>query len=158
MLRELADTHAQCSLYELSKAAGMTYGEWREDESNEVLFLELADLIEPSMAMDDSGRGVKVGEVLPFPGLKPDKAQALKPLEEAAEVYAAHQDYEDAAAECAHITRIVEDAREDELMEIADCIVSCCNLSHALGCDDLTPYMAACEERNRKRGRYDNER
>ena len=102
---------------------------------------------------------VIVGDVRPFPDLKPDKAQALKPLEEAAEVYAAHQGYEDAAAECAHIPRIVEDAREDELMEIADCIVSCCNLAHALGCDDLTPYLAEVEKRNRKRGRYDdNER
>lgn len=92
----------------------------------------------------------------PFPGIEPDKEMALKPLEEAAEVYAAHQDYEDSAAECAHIPRIVEDAREDELMEIADTIQACCNLAHALGCDDLTPYLTACEQRNRKRGRYDD--
>lgn len=27
---------------------------------------------------------VKIGDVRPFPGIEPDKAQALKPLEEAA--------------------------------------------------------------------------
>ena len=101
---------------------------------------------------------VIVGEVEPFPDPKPDKAQALKPLEEAAEVYAAHQAYEEAAAECAHIPRIVEDARDDELTEIADTIMACCNLAHALGCDDLTPYMTDIEDKNRKRGRYEDKR
>lgn len=104
------------------------------------------------------GARVRVGDVRPFPGIEPDKAQALKPLEEAAEVYAAHQAYEEAAAECAHIPSIVEDAREDELTEIADAIQACCNLAHALGCDDLTPYLAEVEKRNRKRGRYEDKR
>ncbi len=27
--------------------------------------------------------------------------------------------------------------------------------SAALGVEDLTPYLARCEERNRRRGRYD---
>ena len=39
--------------------------------------------------------------------------------------------------------------------EIADAIQACCNLAAALGVTDLTPYLARCEERNRKRGRYD---
>lgn len=38
--------------------------------------------------------------------------------------------------------------------EIVDTIQACCNLAAALGVDDLTPYLAACEERNRERGRY----
>ena len=99
---------------------------------------------------------VRIGDVRPFPNLRPDKAQALKPLEEAAEVYAAHQAYEDATTECAHIPRIVEDARKDELYEIADCIFACGNLAHSLGCDDLAPYLAEVEMKNRERGRYDD--
>lgn len=41
------------------------------------------------------------------------------------------------------------------LDELADTIQACCNLASALGVTDLTPYLAACEERNRKRGRYE---
>lgn len=41
--------------------------------------------------------------------------------------------------------------------EIADTIQACCNLAAALGVEDMTPYLARCEERNRKRGRHDKE-
>lgn len=44
------------------------------------------------------------------------------------------------------------------ITECADTIQACCNLAHALGCDDLTPYLAEVEKRNRKRGRYENKR
>lgn len=37
---------------------------------------------------------------------------------------------------------------------IADTIQACCNLASALGVEDLTPHLAACEEKNRRRGRY----
>ena len=36
---------------------------------------------------------VKIPPVRTFPGVAPDKAQALKPLEEASEIHAAWQDY-----------------------------------------------------------------
>lgn len=100
-----------------------------------------------------------VGEVKPFTNLKPDKAQALKPLEEAAEVFGAWQQLREVRAGRDRY-RWANDPEplKNLLDEIADTIHACCNLAHALGCEDLTPYMAACEERNRKRGRYENKR
>lgn len=64
---------------------------------------------------------IKLGSVRAFPNVRPDKAQALKPL----------------------------------MDEIADTIQACCNLAASLGVTDLTPYLARCEERNRRRGRYE---
>lgn len=80
---------------------------------------------------------VKLTNARAFPGVQPTKEQALKVLEEAAEVVEAFKSGED-----------VND-------EIADTIQACCNLAAALGVTDLTPYLARCEERNRRRGRYD---
>lgn len=81
---------------------------------------------------------IKLGAVRTFPGATPDKAHALKPLEEAAEVFGAWQ-HRDSG---------------EVLDEIADTIQACCNLAAALGAEDMTPYLARCEERNRERGRY----
>lgn len=66
-----------------------------------------------------------------------DKEAALKPLEEAAEVYGAWQDYETTLAD-----------------EIADTIQACCNLAKRYGID-LQAAMRRCQERNRERGRYE---
>lgn len=86
---------------------------------------------------------VKLTSVRTFPNAVPDKAQALKPLEEAAEVFGAWQRYG------------ADDWKDVLLDEIADTIQACCNLAAALGVTDLTLYLARCEERNRERGRYD---
>lgn len=91
---------------------------------------------------------IKLGNVLPFPDVKPDKEQALKVLEEAAEVFCEWQicgGYleEQSAVDC--ITG-----------EIADTIQACCNLAASLGVTDMTAHLARCEERNRERGRYDS--
>lgn len=94
---------------------------------------------------------IKLGNVLPFPGAKPDKAQALKVLEEAAEAFGAWQLMRDTAE--AGLNAKYE--RADLLDEIADTIQASCNLAGALGVTDLTPYLARCEERNRRRGRYE---
>ena len=94
---------------------------------------------------------MKLGNVLPFPGAKPDKAQALKVIEEAAEVFGAWQLMRDTTD--AGLNPKYEMA--DLMDEIADTIQACCNLAASLGVTDLTPYLARCEERNRKRGRYD---
>lgn len=99
----------------------------------------------------DAGRGtVGIGRVRAFRADCTDKEQALKPLEEAAEIYGAWQRlmlvgelYEELAV------------KEDVLGEIADCIQACCNLAARLGVDDMRPYMEACEGRNRSRGRID---
>ena len=92
---------------------------------------------------------MKLGNVLPFPNAKPDKPQALKVLEEAAEVVEAFKQRD--PRDETHIGY----ATANVLDEIADTIQASCNLAAALGVTDLTPYLARCEERNRKRGRYD---
>ena len=92
---------------------------------------------------------VKLASVRTFPSAAPTKAQALKVLEEAAEVVEAlkQRDPRDET----HIGY----ATSQVLDEIADTIQASCNLAAALGVTDLTPYLARCEERNRRRGRYD---
>ena len=94
---------------------------------------------------------IKLGSVRAFPNAKPDKAQALKVIEEAAEVFGAWQLMRDTTD--AGLNPKYEMA--DLMDEIADTIQACCNLAASLGVTDLTPYLARCEERNRKRGRYD---
>lgn len=91
---------------------------------------------------------VKLGAVRAFPGAAPDKAHALKVLEEAAEVFGAWQVYDsDDMTHVGYNASVLLD-------EIADTIQACVNLASALGVTDLTPYLARCEERNRERGRY----
>lgn len=106
-------------------------------------------------------RYVKLGAVRAFPGAAPDKAHALKVLEEAAEVFGAWQVVESYDADSLselYTPEQVEGIREINeshlLGEIADTIQACCNLAASLGVYDLTPYLARCEERNRERGRY----
>lgn len=91
---------------------------------------------------------VKLTNVRAFPGVQPTKEQTVKVLEEAAEVFGAWQvrdvvDEGDIGRSTAYV-----------LDEIADTITACCNLAASLGVTDLTPYLARCEERNRRRGRY----
>ena len=97
-------------------------------------------------------RYVKLGAVRAFPGAVPDKAQALKPLEEAAEVFGAWQLMRDTVESGLN----AKYEKADLIDEIADTVQACCNLASALGVTDLTPYLARCEERNRERGRYDS--
>ena len=91
----------------------------------------------------------KLTSVRTFPHAEPTKAQALKVLEEAAEVVEAFKQRD--PRDETHIGY----ATANVLDEIADTIQACCNLASALGVTDLTPYLARCEERNRKRGRYE---
>ena len=92
---------------------------------------------------------IKLGNVKPFPNAAPTKAQALKVLEEAAEVVEAFKQRD--PRDETHIGY----ATANVLDEIADTIQASCNLAAALGVTDLTPYLARCEERNRERGRYE---
>ena len=97
---------------------------------------------------DGAGRSVSIGEVATFPGAKADKAQALKVLEEAAEVFGAWQALD--TGECSSSKRV------DVLNECADVIQAIANLIYAMGERDFEPYMDACRERNEKRGRFDD--
>lgn len=81
-----------------------------------------------------------------------EKDSALKPLEEAAEVYGAWQD----------MTRYMQNypimsggyLRNVLADEIADCITACCNLANRYSID-LKAALDRVEERNKKRGRYE---
>lgn len=86
-----------------------------------------------------AGRSVNIGEVATFPGVKPDKAQALKVLEEAAEVFGAWQAFDD----------------YELFYECADVIQATCNLVAAFDVADFAPYMEECRIRNEERGRFD---
>lgn len=98
---------------------------------------------------------IKLGGVRAFPGVKPTKEQAVKVLEEAAEVVEAFKRAD--PGDVLPVARQFPDCNKRILPlvdEIADTIQACCNLAAALGVTDLTPHLAACEERNRERGRY----
>lgn len=97
---------------------------------------------------DGAGGSVNIGEVATFPAVKADKAQALKVLEEAAEVFGAWQALD--TGECSSCKRV------DVLNECADVIQAVANLIYAMGERDFAPYMNACRERNEKRGRFDD--
>lgn len=93
---------------------------------------------------------INLGGVYAFPRVAPDKAHALKPLEEAAEVFGAWQLMRDTVESGLN----AKYERANLVDEIADTIQACCNLAAALGVEDMTPHLARCEERNRERGRY----
>lgn len=84
---------------------------------------------------------VRVGSVRRFDNIESDKAQALKVLEEAAEVFGAWQRYG------------AEDWKDVLLYECADVIQATLNLVAVLGVEDFRPWMKECERRNRERGR-----
>ena len=103
---------------------------------------------------------VKLASVRTFPHVAPNKAQALKVLEEASETVEAFKKWflADGFQKCntEKVPADFADAELNDLMdEIADTIQASCNLAASLGVTDLTPYLARCEERNRRRGRYD---
>lgn len=88
---------------------------------------------------------VRIGEVATFPDVQPDKEQAKKILEEAAETFAAWQAWEN---EPWRISRT--EALRDEC---ADVIQAVANMLAAVGVEDFTGDMERCEARNRERGR-----
>lgn len=96
-----------------------------------------------------NSRAVRVGAVATFEGVKPDKAQALKLLEEAAEVFGAWQDWDRG-------TDFKPKSRIAVLDEIADVVQAACNLVAAFGVTDFAPYMQDCRIRNEERRRYGN--
>ena len=94
---------------------------------------------------------VRIGKVQTFEDARPDKQQALKVVEEAAEVFGAWQawdsvDYGTATAE-------EDEAWRHLAGECADVVQAVANLLFALGVEDFRPQMALCAARNRERGR-----
>ena len=93
---------------------------------------------------------IRIGEVATFPGARADKDQALKVLEEAAEVFGAWQVLD--ASTYKSIPNL------NLLNECADLIQATCNLLATMGVMDFAPYMGACRIRNEERGRFDGRR
>lgn len=103
-----------------------------------------------------------------------DKEAALKPLEEAAEIFGSYQNgneyiphqecvangYPDCKCEYTKTCfsfehpELVDSALEDLADKIADCIQACYNLAARYDID-LQAAMERCERRNRERGRYE---
>ena len=83
--------------------------------------------------------GVKVGTVPTFASTEADKAQAMKVVEEAAEVFGAWQTWVDGGW-CA------DDRRADTIQAVG-------NLLDALGVVDMEQHMEECRARNEARGR-----
>lgn len=90
---------------------------------------------------------VRIGSVRCFDSVEADKAQALKVLEEAAEVFGAWQFWE------GHVPREYDYARQRLLAECADVIQATANLMYTLGVDDARQLIDECERRQRERGR-----
>ena len=89
---------------------------------------------------------VNVGTVRAFPGVLPDKEQALKVVEAAAEVFSAWEQW----------SSIEDEGVKDMLVgELADCVTACANLAAALGVYDLARAVKEAEVRNEERGRYE---
>ena len=89
--------------------------------------------------------GVTVGTVETFRGTEADKAQAMKVVEEAAEVFGAWQTWvDDDWCEC-DIRALVG--------ECADVVQATCNLLDALGVEDMRGPLRDCYRRNIERGR-----
>lgn len=92
---------------------------------------------------------IEIGTVQTFGDVKKDKAQALKVLEEAAEVFGAWQLWDD----------LEPDEKRDVfnagclISECADVIQATCNLLAAYGVTDFTGFVEACRRRNVERGR-----
>ena len=102
-----------------------------------------------------------LGAVSVFREVAVDKAQALKPLEEAAEVFGAFQLLDEAPMVEVATSGAVPDgliaARRGKLVdECADVCQAVANLLAALGVDgdEWAAAVGRCERRNRDRGRY----
>lgn len=84
-----------------------------------------------------------------------DKEAALKPLEEAAEVYAAWQSVDHGWRPEGFNGDVFGSVLMGRLeCEIADCIQACVNLADRYGID-LGEAIGIVEQSNRERGRYD---
>lgn len=92
---------------------------------------------------------VRIGDVPTFRDVEPSKEQALKVLEEAAEVFGAWQLWDELEGE----------ERRDGfnyvslMAECADVIQATCNLVAAYGVTDFTVFMEGCKRCNEERGR-----
>ena len=108
-------------------------------------------------SVEYEGWQMKYCEVRTFPNPRQDKAQAVKVLEESAEIYSEWQFLDSCPSSPCRECPIVKscDIRQGFLLECADAITAISNFAASVGCEDMTAYIVACEKKNEKRGRYD---
>lgn len=87
-----------------------------------------------------------------------DKEAALKPLEEAAEIFGAWQTVQEQESGREFVMNAYGVSLDvlgvhDFALEIADCITACCNLAARYDLD-LESALKEVEQRNKERGRY----
>lgn len=97
---------------------------------------------------------VYIGNVETFKNIEPDKEQALKPLEEAAEVFGAWQKWHEVRSADKN-SFAPDEARclHDLLYECADVVQAVCNLVDSLGESAFEGFIKECADINRARGR-----
>lgn len=95
--------------------------------------------------MSDIQKIVSIGDVRVFPDVEPDKEQAKKVLEEAAELYAAWSDWNQVS---------IEEDTSHICEEACDVIMAVSNLLSSLGVHNLNYYMRLVEDKNEMKGRY----
>lgn len=99
-----------------------------------------------------------IGAIKTFPNVEPNKEQALKVVEEAAEVFGAWQNWNKVCNNKgyfeSHSYGTCPEYR-DLLDECADVIQATCNLLASLDINKFEYVMDECYARNEKRGRYD---
>ena len=88
---------------------------------------------------------VHIGDVYTVQGAKADKAQALKILEEAAEVFSAWECCEHDSSSLIRAACLRD--------ELADLITAACGMLAAMGFDDAERVFEFCKVRNEMRGR-----
>ena len=102
-------------------------------------------------------RSVNVGRFEVFPDARPDKDQARKILEEAAEAFGAWQRYaadvETGRGMGFPRHAMVTGSFDDLADELADVVMACMNMARAIGIVDFSPRMGECARRNTARGR-----
>lgn len=104
---------------------------------------------------------VKIGEVNTFPNVEPDKEQALKVLEESAEVFGAWQEWSywngrvDISENPYAASVRAHDAKGYLCEECADLVTAIANLLAGLGVEDFADWLQVVEEKNRDRGHYE---
>lgn len=97
---------------------------------------------------------VTIGEVETFRDVRPNKEQALKVVEEAAEVFSAWERQSREVQRALTTGADIDPTTKAEVLdECADVIQATCNLIAAFSVEDFTGAMRECTERNRRRGR-----
>lgn len=108
--------------------------------------------------MTPASKWLAMPSIRVFDEVECSKGQAMKVLEEAAEVLEAWKAYEDQQNDYWRNSDVMDDlgvrlSEKSLLDECADVIQATCNLLAAIGVEDMSDAMRECEMRNRARGR-----